>query len=532
MRLRYLKVESSSTNGRLFDGLEVWFGRGADGKQGEALSPLCLIGPNGSGKSQFLQLIAEIFQAAWHEHAPQEERASANNDVLFELNYLIGLDSNNKLTDVKLVRTKQGRNIGPIQLYCDGLQEPISTDSPEFGKYLPSIVIGYTSGDNETLSLPFQISRSGYANDVAGAALGDSASMNLPDNRLMMIDYGTNLEVLFSNLMLGKQEIRDEILRHARLSDIASCRCVVRLAHSAAPKTSVKRNRNTGRKGIQLTDELENIILSLKRTATCWTEDKKTETYIFDFFINEATRDAFSYFWNDAFSLYRALHKLALLNDLAIPRPARKRLERAVKERRFASRLPEPQQEDMVFGFEEVRFWPVGERKNAVDYVSLSDGEHQQALILGIYAMINEKNALFLLDEPESHFNPQWRVKFVQRLMDLRGSRDDQELLLTSHAPFVPSDMPREQVLIFSRYKDKIIVKEPEIETFGATFDRILESCFEISPPISKIAEERINELLKSDDVEKIEQVLNEFGQSVEKAFLANHLRMLKKKGN
>ena len=60
--------------------------------------------------------------------------------------------------------------------------------------------------------------------------------MNLPDNRLMMIDYGTNLEVLFSNLMLGKQEIRDEILRHARLSDIASCRCVVRLAHSAAPK--------------------------------------------------------------------------------------------------------------------------------------------------------------------------------------------------------------------------------------------------------------------------------------------------------
>jgi energy-coupling factor transporter ATP-binding protein EcfA2 len=82
------------------------------------------------------------------------------------------------------------------------------------------------------------------------------------------------------------------------------------------------------------------------------------------------------------------------------------------------------------FSVLKVRFWPVGERKNAVDYVSLSDGEHQQALILGIYAMINEKNALFLLDEPESHFNPQWRVKFVQRLMDLRGSRDDQSFCL------------------------------------------------------------------------------------------------------
>lgn len=187
----------------------------------------------------------------------------------------------------------------------------------------------------------------------------------------------------------------------------------------------------------------------------------------------------------------------------------------------------------MVFGFEEVRFWPTDESQNAVDYVSLSDGEHQQALILGIYAMISEKNALFLLDEPESHFNPQWRVKFVQRLMELTGSRANQELLLTSHAPFVPSDMSREQVLIFARNADgKIVVKEPQIETFGATFDRILETCFGVSPPISRIAEDKINEMLKSDDIENIERSLNELGQSVEKAFLVNHLRRLKSKNN
>jgi len=183
----------------------------------------------------------------------------------------------------------------------------------------------------------------------------------------------------------------------------------------------------------------------------------------------------------------------------------------------------------MVFGFEEVRFWPLEDSRNAVDYVSLSDGEHQQALILGTYAMISEENALFLLDEPESHFNPQWRVKFVQRLMDLGGERAKQEMLLTSHAPFVPSDMPKNQILIFSRPNGKIEVDEPKIETFGAAFDRILESCFDINPPISKIAEEKINELLESDNISEIEENLNELGQSVEKAFLANHLRMLKK---
>ncbi|WP_145587105.1 restriction system-associated AAA family ATPase [Yersinia kristensenii] len=529
MRLRRLKIERSSANGGLFDGLDVWFGRGDDGKSDVSFAPICLIGPNGSGKSQFLQLLAEIFQAAWFEQAPTEERKSANDDVLFELSYLIRPDMASEPVEVTLTRTKKGRGTGPIELYRSDEKISFEAGSEQFRQHLPSIIVGYTSGDNETLSLPFLVSRSGYAEDVARAALGDSTRNTVADNRLVLIDYSTNLEVLFSNLMLGNKKSRKEILAHARISDMASCRCVVRLAHPVINKVPKSQSMITGRKGIQLTSELENIIQSLKSTATCWTEDEKNETYTFDFFISEATRDAFSHFWDDAFSLYRDLHKLALLNDLAIPRPARKRLERAVKERRFASRLPVPQQEDMVFGFEEVRFWPVDKSKNAVDYVSLSDGEHQQALILGTYAMISEANALFLLDEPESHFNPQWRVKFVQRLIELSGIRPSQEMLLTSHAPFVPSDMPKEQILIFSRKEGKIEVEEPKIETFGATFDRILESCFDINPPISRIAEEKIKELLESENIPEIEQVLNELGQSVEKAFLANHLRMLKK---
>ena len=402
-------------------------------------------------------------------------------------------------------------------------------DSKEFGRHLPSVVIGYTSGDNETLSLPFLTSRRGYADEVASAALGNTTESVIPDNRLMLIDYGTNLEVVFANLMLGTNHVRQELLSHARLKDLASCRCVIRLAHSAAPKSPAKQLAGSRRKGIQLTAELEGIIGRLKKAATCWHEEEKTETYTFDFFISEATREAFAYSWDSALALYRSLHKLALLNDLAIPKAARDRLKRAIKERRFASRLPEPQQEHMVFGFEEVRFWPEGDRREAVDYVSLSDGEHQQALILGAYAMVKDANAVFLLDEPESHFNPQWRVKFVQRLMDLAGSRGNQEVLLTTHAPFVPSDMPRQQVMIFSRDGDKIEVKEPQIETFGASFDRILEMCFNVRPPNSRIAEEQIQSLLKSNDPNQVERGFHELGPSTGKALLADHLRRLKK---
>ncbi|HEX8584213.1 MAG TPA: restriction system-associated AAA family ATPase [Allosphingosinicella sp.] len=527
MRLRLLKIERSGTGGGLFDGTEIWFGRDSDGKVDVPLAPLCMIGPNGSGKSQFLQLIAEIFQAAWHEHAPGEERRSANDAVLFDLEYIIKPPRTGSYETIRLTRTLKGRKAGPIELIrANG--ECIKAGEVGFGQFLPALVIGYTSGDNETLSLPFLASRSGYAHDVAKAARETDANA-VADNRLMLIDYGTNLEVLFSNLMLGPEAVRADLLGHARLGDLASCRCIVRLAHPAVPKIP-KKNRRSSRKGIQLTDELETVIDNLKRTATCWHVEEKTETYTFDFLITAATRQAFAHFWRDAFSLYRSLHKLALLNDLAIPRPARKRFDKAVKERRFASRLPEPQQEDMVFSFEEVRFWPEGSMSDPVDYVSLSDGEHQQALILGTYAMITDTNAIFLLDEPESHFNPKWRVEFVQRILKMVGERGSQEFVLTTHAPFVPSDIPRDQVMIFSRDETtgKFSVSEPNIETFGTTFDRILESCFGIRPPNSHIAEKEIEKLLKSNNVAEVEEGFKDLGPSIGKALLADHLRKLK----
>jgi restriction system-associated AAA family ATPase len=271
----------------------------------------------------------------------------------------------------------------------------------------------------------------------------------------------------------------------------------------------------------------------LQRAATCWTYDDKSETYIFDYFVDEACREAFAEFFGTAIELYRAFHKLALLNDLAIPRQSRNRLKKEVRDRRFASRLPEPQDEDKVFRFEQVQFHPGCESDSgvSVDYVSLSDGEHQQAQIFGVFAMITEPNVLFLLDEPESHFNPQWRVQFVKRLLELPVERGSQEVLLTSHAPFVPSDMTRDNVLIFSKNGCKISVRAPDVETFGATFDRILEHCFDVRPPISQVARDEIERLRTKGTEDELKAAMGKLGSSVEKAFLADRLRQLQKIG-
>ncbi len=539
MKLTRVHIVKAAACGGLLDGLDVGL-RGAQGGP-ERFDPLCLVGPNGAGKSQFLQVIAEAFQAVFHACVEDEELAKGNEDLQFELEYFIRPAPTRQPVLIRVSRCGEGKRRPTLKIQRkDGIEWvecPIA--DPGTRKLLPSRVIGYTSGDNETLSLPFLVSRSGYADAVGKQALAREPSGTqkpISDTRLMLVDYGTHLEVLVANLLLASDEERAALLGDAKLRDIHSFRCVIQLAHSAVPKLAAREASSRRRKGVQLTDELERYVDQLKRCSTCHSYDEKSETFIFDFFVNEQTREAFRCFWQSTIELYSALHKVSMLNDLAIHKETRKRLLRDIETRRFAARLPEPQDEDRVFRFEQVRFVPkVGD--GVVDYVSLSDGEHQLAQILGTMCMASFANVLFLLDEPESHFNPQWRVKFISRLKDLptaNGKRGDagsasrqQDCLLTTHSPFVPSDMAREKVLIFKKVDQGVQVRRPGIETFGTTFDTILEECFDVRPPMSDVPRREIADLMESQDREAIKAGIARLGDSVEKVFLMDRLRHL-----
>jgi restriction system-associated AAA family ATPase len=543
VKLLRVHIIAADTCGGLLDGLDISL-RGTSTDVG-AFEPLCLIGPNGTGKSQFLQIVAEIFQSIFCATASMEERKEANPLLQFEIEYLIQPDAASQPVHVRVTRRADSRRKPTLQISknISGIWVNCPLGTPETIALLPPKVVGYTSGDNETLSLPFLLSRAGYAEEVGSRALkADYAEGTVPDTRLMLIDYGTHLEVLVANLLLGSDEVRRDLLRDARLDDLHSFRCIIQLAHSAAPKAPASSRSRSVRKGIQLTAELEGYLDNLKRSSTCYQHNSRSDSYTFDFFVSEETRLAFASFWKNALELYSALHKLAMLNDLAISKTTRERSKKDAQVRRFASRLPEPQDDDKVFRFERVSFRAQGAGRSVVDYVSLSDGEHQLAQLLGTLSMLSSRGVLFLLDEPESHFNPQWRVNFSSRLRELptaNGARNApnseaaaQECLLTTHAPFVASDTPRNRVLLFRKDvpTEKILVTRPEIETYGTTFDAILEECFSVRPPISQMPRDDINALMKSNDPEEIAQGIQRLGQSVEKVFLKDHLRQIQSK--
>lgn len=535
MKLLSLNIFKADTCGGLLDNLRIPF-RNEQADTG-IFDPICLVGPNGSGKSQLLQVIAEIFQAVFHKYLPAEESGTPNDGIMFEIEYLINTDLNpenaSRVRISRHLKSKRKSDI-EVEIFNEGNWASVE-DYSIIETLLPAKIIGYTSGDNETLSLPFFSSRAGYAEKVRNNALDDKKrTEHIDDPRLLLIDYGTNLEVLVANLLLNPEVVKKNLLQMPNLKSLRSFRCVVQLNPKAQKKVKVK-----------VTQELENYITYLKSCSTCFSYNEKEKSYIFDFYVSAATNNAFAHYWQQgALELYSCFHKLAMLNDLIIPQKARLQFNRSVKDRRFASRLPEPFDEHKVFRFERVEFVSNKSGK-LVDYVSLSDGEHQLAQLLGTACMVSFPNILFLLDEPESHFNPRWRVEFIKNLRDLptnngkrseRSSVAQQECLITTHSPFVPSDMQRENVLIFKKIQavsigesdtSKIEIRRPQIQTYGSKFDSILAECFDISPPISALSRDQIDDLLKNGTGEQIRMAISELGESTARMRLAAKLSQL-----
>jgi hypothetical protein len=83
-------------------------------------------------------------------------------------------------------------------------------------------------------------------------------------------------------------------------------------------------------------------------------------------------------------------------------------------------------------------------------------------------------------------------------------------------------------VFIFSKTESGTIdVRRPDIETYGAPFDDILDECFGVRPPISQRSLDEIEALMKSRDADRIERAMEHLGTSTEKMLLASRLRSL-----
>ena len=112
-------------------------------------------------------------------------------------------------------------------------------------------------------------------------------------------------------------------------------------------------------------------------------------------------------------------------------------------------------------------------------YRDLSEGEQQLLLVLGLLKFTATEEALFLLDEPDTHLNPAWSTQYLSFLHRFIKQRETCHIVMSSHDPLVFAGLTREQVRVLRRGEEgQAVVEVPEQDPRGMGVAAILTSDF------------------------------------------------------
>jgi predicted ATP-dependent endonuclease of OLD family len=89
----------------------------------------------------------------------------------------------------------------------------------------------------------------------------------------------------------------------------------------------------------------------------------------------------------------------------------------------------------------------------------LSEGERQLLTVLGLLKFTKDDECLFLLDEPDTHLNPQWKFDYLRTLEDVVGQQSKSQMLIATHDPLVVLSLGRQQVRLFERDPKSGLIK-------------------------------------------------------------------------
>jgi restriction system-associated AAA family ATPase len=557
--------------------------------QPEAFAPFVCAGPNGSGKSNLLEVLGAVFYQLElqrvrrsflpdvFQHDPVENPQGIREGVgfpdAFELEYLIYLPTASLAgaargahVRVQKVPGESPRmfwvNAGDAGGSADGVGDDGLCGEQHRDFLLPAFVLGYSSGENEILSLPFFKMRF-LQFDQYWANLKSGRSY-VPETRMTYLDSGFSQAILLCNLLFssdGREELftRDIgieslkefriVLRRSVLLDEAQARpfipAIERTSSSGDDERSASRpvvliDGDTGLYRLDVLRLLQEqnpdrsstsslALDALRRCATLVFEDAVADTLVLDYWVNDATRQAFrESFDGDPRVLFQAFQLLLTLNLYTVSDTLKADLYRS-DSHYVSETVPRLASDERVMRFKFVRLFKQGVAE-PLTLKSLSDGEHQLLHTLGLCLLFRETSSLFLLDEPETHFNPDWRASFISRLRQgLRGPEGiEPEMLITTHSPFLISDSRADKVLVFAKDKASgaVGISHPDYNTLGASINKITMNTFGKRETIGGRAQALLETLRArfehgaEDSESLIDEVQKELGDSVEKVLL------------
>lgn len=575
MKLLRLKINDERGFRSLNKDFEIKFQNGFNNSETNDFYPYVLAGQNGSGKSNVLEALAEIFyhlDCIYVRYKPENFDQSDENPEGFnpsfsrineyELEYYTFLDKDTFLVEdktkkahISITKTKDKRP--EIKWINENEFREISKLSQQETKsLLPKYVVGYASGNNETLSFPFIKSRFLQFDEYLSTLASKEFVSPTAETSLVYLDEVYSQAILLTNLLMLdciNEEEENDLLApfkdNVGVEDIDTFRLIIRSdIRITPPKNS---NSTEEEKDIRLIQNLDlkipgqrpnltSYIEKLKNCATTWYDSYLTQfddiplfdetSYLYlDFKVNKATKEAFQFhFDGEPLKLFE-LFQLLMLQD-AYKVSTEKKNTIYTTQNIFLNQDINfiPEEQERILRFKDFKIKKKGISKR-IYTKELSDGEHQLLHTLGLCLLYKEQRCLFLFDEPETHFNPDWKAKFISSIRNC--FKDDTpicEMLITTHSPYLISDSDKKHVRMFkknSKDNNKITSNPPSFQTLGSSINKITIEIFGANITIGDYALsklERINERFK--DGENPEELLNELdeqlGDSVEKTLL------------
>ncbi|WP_295879207.1 AAA family ATPase [uncultured Thiohalocapsa sp.] len=465
MHLQRLKLRAF----RNLRDLEVRFSASARDAEGRdlRLQSHAIIGPNGSGKSNLLEALVTIFRDLDLNQPPGFD---------YELDYEIrGYSVAIRATAGEPPRVQiDGVATDPFEL-SDIRREHPETGRMERGKarrYLPSNVFTYYSGKNERLEALFREHQQAFINNLNevdahcddATGFDDTSAADALVRRLFYCRHPHAKLVLLSLLLAPEQPLK-EILDDLRIVDLDSALFVLKQPWRL---TAEKLTREDIRQGsprfwydrTRFTEELleklwELAVAPIDHTAeqTIDFRGRVEEQALLYLFVD--SRDKLTELKNHVGDSYRFFRFLEgayiadLLEDLHL--------------------YVRHQQADGLMTFDQ-----------------LSEGELQLLTVLGLMRLIHGSDwdqCLFLLDEPDTHLNPLWKLRYFERVEQvLREQSDgplkgDSQIIVTTHDPMMIGSLRREQVHILRQGSRGVIeVDQPIVDPRGMGVAGLLKS--------------------------------------------------------
>lgn len=399
-----------------------------------------VIGQNGSGKSNMIEAIVTIFR---------DLDLNQPTPFQYELDYwcrgnlirVNGATGRVNVTDSDLATT-----LG------EGTDFAISHLSRNARKYLPNHVFAYYSGRSERIEAIFQQHQQRFY----------KALLDGSDDLLRRLFYCRTVHsqfVLLAYLLRDDAECR-RILSDLGIEELESVLFVLKRPYWFKTDLAEEILRNGDNRFWYARGIVQEFLNELWKESIAPIDH--SENRILDFRGRKETQELLYLFVPDKDALGR------MAAEVGAGDPAR-----------FFKYLESTYISDLI---DEVRI-NVKHRdiKGNLNFTQMSEGEQQLLTVLGLMRFTLQDESLFLLDEPDTHLNPIWKLRYFDEIDKVVKLQTDSvagssQLIITTHDPLMIGSLRKEQVRILTKDKGRVRVEEPEEHPQGMGFAGLLKS--------------------------------------------------------